>query len=233
MKKILKEQSVLSISITCSETCVFGLAFLESVNDLEALKRKCKMSFQLISKIRSLHLPLEAYGPGSVENLTLGSRYYSVDNPNNTNQQDFFIIYFPITPVYISSFSVLIRTDVFPISWSLSMSSNNSSYVTVKESNESFCSKQYWEDYHYYSYICSKPEKMTFQIDSQNQPSSSHFVKFQIHENTWNETDYDAYKKLMNFANFELIGSFYVKFPQTLKYFPKHLTIFFIILFVI
>ena len=189
------------------------------------------MHFPLISKIGSLHLPLEAYGPGSVQNLILGKSYYSVTNHSNTNQQDFFIIHFPVTPVFIKSFSVRISRDVIPISWSLSVSSDNSSYVTVKESNESFCLKQYWEEYNYYSYLCSHSEKMTFQVDSYNQPSSSHFVKFQLHENTWKETVYDGYRKLMSFSSFELIGSFYVKFPQTLKYTTRHYYVLFLIFF--
>ena len=172
------------------------------------------MTYQIISKLNTLHRPVLGYGPGNIENLTSGRSYYSVSSTKTPieEQPDFFILYFPKSPIIVKAISIVPAIDVYPIKWSISVSHDNNSYTTLIDSDKPICHD--WYDIYNESLCCGSTEKITFSVpDTSKQTHPSSFFKFQLANNTYYEEGTRIFSKLIYFRRFEIIGSFYVQFP--------------------
>ena len=174
------------------------------------------MPYPLISKVRSLALPVQAYGPGNVTAIITHKKYYSVGNTDEPfdSQPDFFIIHFNYTPIFVDSVKITIGSDVFPTSWSIALSNDNETFETIYTSTTPLCKTQYQIQYQQHSKNCSIGDTNTFQFDSSKQILAK-YLKFQLHQNSYNETINQIFSKLIYFQYFEVFGIFYV------QYFPR------------
>ena len=181
------------------------------------------MSYPLISKIKSLSIPLKAYGPGNISNIFTDQAYYSISDKSDPigTQPTFFIIEFPYTPFYIEKVKITVGRDVFPIHWSILLSNDNETYETIHESSEHLCKTEYQTNYYSRSKRCIVRDSNTFQIDTTKQKFVSRFLKFQLIENSYKESYNQIYTKLILFQSFEVFGRFYIEYPIT----HKHITL--------
>ena len=116
------------------------------------------MPINLISSLQRRGYPVEIYGSGNTENLLhWGEAYYSIDlnHPIPEDLPDHFTVHFPATPVFVEGISIKTGTDVFPTKWSISFSSDNTTFLEVMNNSTALCKPENQIVGHVRSKLCN------------------------------------------------------------------------------
>ena len=122
------------------------------------------------------------------------------------------ILYFPKTPVKISSYSMrTVKDDVYPTKWQLSGSIDKNNWEPLSSIKRSLCNDSYKPIDNHNKLYCKKFEVNTFQI-SNPKDIYYYYLKFQLLENSYYKDD--PWKYALKTSGFEISGDYLIPFSQ-------------------
>ena len=166
----------------------------------------------VINLINRLNIHHEIYADRK-DQLKWGTEYYSYQNTNNE-----IIYYFPYSPLRIHKILFRPGIDMCPVEWTLSISNDNKTFVTIIEDGAPICRESDIQDFQKHSFNCKAQDPLSFDAIFHNE--FSYFIKFKLIQNSYYETQSSVYKQLINTKGIDFVAELLTEFKVTFPHLP-------------